>query len=399
MKRTVFLLLSSIVLGACASQKTPPAGSMPTAASYALDAKTMPVGAIPSAILHDSTRNKDLELSIEYPTKEGPYPVIIFSPGYGYSNLNYVGTSAYWTSHGYVVIKPKHADAGSVKGEETPLGTTPERRGEERRDRRRRAQETPQQPPVFRANPAEQWDKLTPADWQNRAADIRLIIDSLPKLMDQYPEIKPRVDATKIGVGGHSYGAFAALLVGGARTFNAAGAPVSYADPRVKAVVAMSPPGPSASRGLTSQSFADLRLPVLFITGSQDFGTAESENAAWRRQAYELSPAGDKWFVSLNGAGAAAFTGRMADVMPYYEPVYQSPDYYPHPGSPGTNPAYVPPQEQRRGAAVSYPQMNLVNAVKTMSLAFWDAYLKNAPAARDYLSKLKERGDAEVLVK
>jgi hypothetical protein len=160
----------------------------------------------------------------------------------------------------------------------------------------------------------------------------------------------------------------------------------------------MAPPGPGASRGLTNQSFSDLRLPVLFLSGSQDYGAVETENPAWRRQAFELSPAGDKWFVSLNGAGAAAFTGRMADVMPYYEP--SMPDYYPGSRPPGTNPAYVPPpQDSRRGATISFGQQNLFNSVRAMSLAFWDAYLKNLPSGREYLSRMKDRGDAEVLSK
>jgi hypothetical protein len=37
--------------------------------------------------------------------------------------------------------------------------------------------------------------------------------------------------------------------------------------------------------------------------------------------------------------------------------------------------------------------------VRTLSLAFWDAYLKNDKAGRDYLDKLKNRGDVQVQIK
>ncbi|HEX9147669.1 MAG TPA: hypothetical protein VF958_00780 [Thermoanaerobaculia bacterium] len=401
MKRTVLLVLSSILIATCASQNTNKvANAAPTAASYVADSKTIPVGVIPSAIVHDAVRIKDLELSIDYPAKDGPYPVIIFSPGYGSSNLTYVGTSSFWASHGYVVMKPKHADAGALRPAENEMpGERPEQRREGRRDRRQQNADQPPQPRVCHPNPAEVWDGQTPADWQNRVADIRLILDNLGKLVEQYPELKPRLDATKIGVGGHSYGAFTALLVGGVRTFNAAGAPATYADPRVKAVVAMSPPGPGPSHGLTNQSWADLRLPVLFLTGTRDFGATESEDLPWRKQAFELAPTGDKWFVSLNGVSAASFTGRVADVITYDTALPPSayPGNRPVPG--GAPPQYTPPPDSRRGTGISFGQQNLINAVRIMSLAFWDTYLKNATAGREYLSKLKDRGDAEVLSK
>src|SRR6202030_2992078 len=104
----------------CASpqqQKTPPATQPPSfSPSYGFEMGTSPVGVIPSAILHDGARNKDLEVSIEYPTRgAGPFPIIIFSPGYGGSDHGYEGLISYWTSYGYVCIRPTHADAGALR--------------------------------------------------------------------------------------------------------------------------------------------------------------------------------------------------------------------------------------------------------------------------------------------
>ncbi|HEX9160914.1 MAG TPA: hypothetical protein VF980_04335 [Thermoanaerobaculia bacterium] len=401
MKRLPALLAAALALASCASRNdSPQANAAPTNRNpYSLEATTLPVGVIPVAVLHDPARNKDIEMSIEYPTKNGPYPVLIFSPEYGGSRADYVGLSAYWASHGYVVIKLSHADAGSLK--DVRRQQTEERRAtaDQQRGRRgRRTQQpatTPTPPTPFRADPSETWQTQTPADWLNRATDIRFIMDSLPRLTEQFPEIKDRVDANRIGVAGHGYGAFTAMLVAGAQTFNGT-TPATYADPRVKALIAMSPPGPSTWRGLTNQSFSAIRIPALFLTGSRDLGAVETEDSNWRKQAFELSPAGDKWFVLINGAGRSAFSGQFADVI--FEPVPQGQPPIPV-DRPGPQPVYTPqptPQQQGRPGIGS---IQGATVVRTLSLAFWDAYLKNESSGRDFLNKLKERGDVQVASK
>src|SRR5258708_5035750 len=57
---------------------------------YSSSAGPVPVGAIPNAVLHDAQRNKDVGMVIEYPTRGGPHPIIIFSHGYGGSKNGYV---------------------------------------------------------------------------------------------------------------------------------------------------------------------------------------------------------------------------------------------------------------------------------------------------------------------
>lgn len=382
MKRS--LVLSLIFVAACASAPDKPQQAAPPGNPYTMEATTIPVGVIPAAVIHDAQRNKDLELSIEYPTHGGPYPVIIFSPGYGGSRADYVGLSAFWASHGYVVIKISHADAGVVR--ETMREQEPERR-----DRRQRTATQPQQPAPFRPDPAEMWQTQKPEEWRSRAADVTSVIDSLPRLIEQYPEIKERVDANRIGVGGHSYGAFTAMLIGGVRPSNIP----SLVDARVKAVEAMSPPGLSSTLGLTADSFTNLRIPALFLTGSRDLGATESEDVAWRRQAYELSPSGDKWFVSIEGASRFAFTGRIGE--PIFAPAQPSPYPTNRPPIGGAYPQQQPMPSQR--GAAPFRDFGLTNSVRTISLAFWDTYLKNDNAGREYLNKLHGRGDVQVAAK
>jgi predicted dienelactone hydrolase len=163
-------------------------------------------------------------------------------------------------------------------------------------------------------------DTQTLADWKNRAADISFVIDSLASLVEQYPEIKERVAASKVAVAGHGYGAFTALLIGGV-TPSSNGVATSYADRRAKAIVATSPPGPGSTPGLTEESFKTLTVPTMFLTGTGDYGASEAEDPAWRKKAYELSPP-DKWFVSIAGAGHLAFTGQTTEFGIVTEPIY-----------------------------------------------------------------------------
>ena len=388
MKRS--LIVIAILLAACASNDKPDPNAAPVITNpYSLgDGTTIPVGAIPAAMLHDAQRNKDIELSIEYPTKGGPYPVLIFSPEYGGSRASYVALSAFWAGHGYVVMKPSHADAGATRAAMDRL--MEERRAEQmnrggRRGGDRQQTSQQQQPGTFRPDPSQGWESAqTSQDWQNRVADVRFIIDSLPRLIEQYPEIKERVDATKIGVGGHSYGALTAMMT-------------AETDARLKAVEAMSPPGPLPERGLTRESFAATRVPALFLTGSRDFGATQTEDATWRKQAFDLSAPGDKWYVSIQGAGRSAFTGNVGD-FGGYQP--SQPGDMPYPTNrPPIGGAYPQQQPMPRNNVPIVMGGAASGTVRTLSLAFWDAYLKNDNAGRDYLNKLKNRGDVQMETK
>src|ERR1700754_4473080 len=54
-----------------------------------------PVGVIPDVRLHADDRSKDLELTIDYPTRGTAHPLIVLSPGFGGSHRGYVGLSSY----------------------------------------------------------------------------------------------------------------------------------------------------------------------------------------------------------------------------------------------------------------------------------------------------------------
>jgi len=390
MKR-FFLTLALIAVAGCSSapQKTvaapQPASYTP---SYAFDMGSSPVGVIPSALLRDATRNKDVEVSIEYPTRgAGPFPIIIFSPGYGGSSHSYEALISYWTSYGYVCIRPMHADAGALRDTMNDLlQMKPQDSRPGHRDR------TPPNPDTVartRPNLAEAiWDKEREPQWSNRVRDITVILDSLNDLEKNYPELAGKMDHTRIGVGGHSYGAFTAMLVGGAKTFS--NPPVSGADPRVKAILAMSPQGVAANRGLTTESWRDLHVPTMFMTGTRDYGANEMESPDWRRTAYENSAAGDKYFVLVRNAGHMTFTGLGSGLGDQqYDRNRQAPITDPRTGQ-------VPnhaPQTNNGGPMIT--DRGTFGTIRSISLMFWDSYLKNKTDAKALLDPSKYAGSVE----
>jgi len=371
MKRFL-ICAAALLLAACATDAPKKADVAPSATPA--PGETMPVGVIPTALLHDAQRNKDLDISIEYPTRGGPFPLIVWSPGYSGSNRGYEALASNWTSHGYVVIRPSHADAGALRQE---IRRTSSAKGEKLPDEPRRDRKAEAQPPVFRPNPTESiWEKEREPQWRDRARDLSFILDSLADLETRFPELKDKIDKTRIGVGGHSYGALTAMLIGGAH----AGA-LSMADPRVSAILVMSPQGVAANRGLTADSWRDVKLPAMFMTGTRDFGAAESETPEWRRTAYENSPAGDKYFVLFDGARHLTFAGLSS---PMLEMQQDSVVYEPR-IDPATGQQVM--TRVSRTAPTSYVNdRGLFDRIRSVGLTFWDAYLKNDRKAKDRLA-------------
>jgi predicted dienelactone hydrolase len=367
MNRPIALAVAALLLLSCASGSNDDAQKSDTDTNrprYTAEPGSTPVGVIPAGTLRDPKRNKDLEVSIDYPTRGSAAPVIIFSHGLGSAPRDYSGLAAYWASHGYVVIRPAHADArrsGDMRADDEQLG----RQG---------------------AN-----------DWLNRAQDITLITESLAALETQYPELQGKINREQIGVAGYSFGAFTTMLTAGTRTFMQGGAPVSYRDPRVKAALAMSPQGPSPSRGLTNESWAEVRIPTMFMTGTADIGANETENAAWRSQGFELSPAGEKWLIVLQGAGHLTFSGRSAAPTEQSDPRSSNPPVIVDPRYPASQ--QQQPQTRSRPSAGFERDRMLFRAIQAITLAFFDTYLKEDTKGREYLNKLSERGDIEVKTK
>jgi hypothetical protein len=100
------------------------------------------------------------------------------------------------------------------------------------------------------------------------------------------------------------------------------------------------------------------------MTGTYDFGS-QGQSSLWRKDSFNNSPPGDKYFVFIEGANHYSFTGVWAE----------------RDGAGGGIRGLM--NAQRVSAA---EQKAIFEWVKIASIAFWDAYLKNDAAARAYVN-------------
>ena len=269
------------------------------------------IGAVENLLLHDDKREKDLQLRVTYPRGGGRHPLIVWSHGAGGSKDNYQPLVTHWASHGYVVIQPTHSDS--------------------------------------RALDVKRGDATRFQDWPSRPADVSFVLDSLDALEKQVPALAGHIERSAIGVGGHSFGANTAQLIGGAKAFPARSRiERNFADTRVAAVMLLS--GQGIGEMLRKESWQDLRRPMFVMTGSADGPTRTGQPAEWRKQPYELSPPGDKYLVWVEGLdhGFGGITG-----------------------------VSLNPRNK--------PNADHVAWTRYVTLAFWESYLRQHDAARAWL--------------
>jgi predicted dienelactone hydrolase len=307
----------ALTSGAASSSPSPLIGG-----AYKLAEGPHAVTEVPDIVLHDVKRDKDIHVRIFYPKEPGSYPVIVFSHGAGGSQSCCEALTRHWATYGYVTLQPTHDDS------------TLQRRNSGEEDIN-----------VLKAvNDALK----KPALWQSRPHDISFVLDSLTVLQKRIPALAGKIDAEHIGVGGHSMGAFTADAIAGALVDLPGHPGTNFTDPRVQAVLLLSPQGPGEF-GLTDHSWDRLTLPLLSMTGSLDLG-ANNQGPDWRKIPFERSQPGAKYHVFIQGANHMSFI----------------------------NAKTLLPAHASQGDSI----LGYTNAA---SLAFWDAYLKADSAAKNYL--------------
>lgn len=151
----------------------------------------------------------------------------------------------------------------------------------------------------------------------DRVKDFALLLDNVAKIGELNAGLKGKLDAEKVAVVGHAFGAYAATVVGGATVDLAEDKKAqSLADKRVDAIISLSGRG-SGTLGLTKESFKGVTVPMLNMTGSNDNNPrAEGQGPDWKREAFAGAPEGNKIHVLIDGASGQSFTGVLAGEGP-----------------------------------------------------------------------------------
>ncbi len=280
------------------------------------------------------SRKKTLPLRITYPVEKKKFPLIVWCHGAMGSKNNYQPLVEYWVSHGYVVIQPTFGDSISLMSDE-------------------------EKKKVKSILLLLNSPRVT-GQWDDRAQDVSFVVDSLDLLEERIPGLQGKIDHETLAIAGHSFGAHTTMLICGLRLFNPlTGESANFADKRFSAAVMISPQG--LGKTITKKSYEKMKIPSLMITGDNDGSSMkgkEQKKGTWRKEAFDSVPAGDKYLLWVKNAyhGFGGISGKISFA--------------------GSGPIA---QDQ-------------VSIVKTTALAFFDAYLKQNHAAREYLhsSQLEE---------
>lgn len=263
----------------------------------------------------DASRRRELPIHVYAPDSEGPFPVIVFSHGLGLSGNNYTYLGEHWASHGYLVVFVTHpgTDNTAIYGNHWPIDAMQRAIGE----------------------PSHRW---------NRPMDVSFVLDQL----EEDDSLRVMADMQRVAVAGHSFGAYTALATIGMRIELEDEPGAQFLDSRVKAVVAMSPPGPG-TLGLTDQAWDLIGVPCMTMIGTLDWDLA-TDDPVTRQEPFTRSPGPDQYLVTLQSATHGVFDDKCTWLVD----------------------------------RLSYTQHHLY--IQMATIAFLDAYINNAAEAQDWLS-------------
>ncbi len=174
------------------------------------------------------------------PAAEGPFPLVVYSHGSG--GFRWVATffTEFLASKGFVVAAPDHTGNTAIDG--------------------------------FTGGSVD-----SPTNANNRPGDVTDTIDAVLAANDDNADpLAGRIDATRIGLTGHSFGGFTALASASGHT-NSVG--TATADPRITALVVMAP----YTLLLSDDELAAVGLPTMMISATDDLTTPIETNTerAW----------------------------------------------------------------------------------------------------------------------
>ena len=325
----LILLLAMVVVGVRLPVVRAADGSA-TANHYKEAAGPFAVETVKHDLL-DAKRDRNVPMKIYYPKSgAGPFPIIIFSHGLGGTCDGYEYLGRHWASHGYVCVHVQHigSDDSVWKGL-----------------------------PVAERSAAMGRAALDITNAINRPQDVTFAIDEVLKMnRAEHSPLKGRLDAERIGVAGHSFGAYTTLAIAGEVFVLPTGRELAMADPRVKAAIPMSAPVPK-SQDKYDRAFSKIKIPCFHMTGTRDDSPIGETKASDRRVPFDHSNGSDQFLLTFEGGDHMVFSGRSR--------------------GPG------------RDMDAKFQPMICMS-----STAFWDAYLKDDAKAKAWLA---EGGFAAVL--
>jgi len=181
----------------------------------------------------------------------------------------------------------------------------------------------------------------------DRFRDVPFVVDQLELMTAPGGALAGRLDLTRLGMSGHSFGAVSTMIAAGQKIGR--GGRYQFKEPRFKAAIAYSPNKPMGRVSL-EEAYTDMTLPMLHFTGTEDMNPLDPDQPASDRQIpFRTIPAPGQYLIVIQGGDHAVFGGR----------------------------------ERRDGARPDDARDHRL--IQEASIAFWDAYLSGDAAALAWL--------------
>jgi predicted dienelactone hydrolase len=183
------LLLSIVAVAATADRAAAPAAYDPMRVEAAASAAPLDLS------VTDPTRRREIPLRVWLPRDAHPAPVIVFSHGLGGSREGYSQFAQQWAARGYAVVHPQHAGSDDAVWKDV--------RRADRLDALRSAANV--------------------SNFVARAEDVPAVLDALARWNDDpgHP-LHGRLDLSRVGMAGHSFGAVTSRQCRGNRSRSSA---------------------------------------------------------------------------------------------------------------------------------------------------------------------------------
>lgn len=293
----------------------------PSDAAAGYDPLSLPKGAgvrTYDLTARDEARQRDIPLLVYLPEGTSAAPILLFSHGLGGTRKVCAFLAKHWSERGYGVVSLQHPGSDDSVWKDKSPG-------------RRRA--------ALKA-------AASAKNYLQRVRDVRAVLDQLDQWNQQAGhDLAGRLDLTRVGMSGHSFGAMTTQAVSG-QTARFGGS--RFTETRICAAIALSPSSPS--RGDPATAFGSVKIPWMLMTGTKDVSPIGGQTAESRLAVYPHLPATiDKYELVLHNAEHSVFTDRA-----------------------------LPGDREKRNP-------NHHRVILALSTAFWDAHLRQDAAARAWL--------------
>ncbi len=260
---------------------------------------------------NDAQRNREVPVKIYHPTaSRGALPAVVLSHGVGGNRDSAEYLGRYWARHGYISVHIQHRGPDPhVKPDGLP--------GAPVRDAAHRL--------------------VLVID---RIRDARFVLDQLERINRDDKTFKGSIDLERIGMAGHSLGAFTTLAVTGAAVPLPQGREESFVDHRIKAALVMNTPVSMRQKPVLSRMLSRVKIPCMHVAGTADRGPGGETTPEDRRLMFDNISGVDQYLITFKDSDHTVLAGR-----------------------PGKS-------EQDAGP------LEIHDLICISSTAFWDAYLK-----------------------